>query len=145
MRLAVRRGCRYYQDMVSGTVEEPGRDRVSNEELCIGMLHGSQEWSPDLIRMGAAMLGARGNNPDRLVRLARMERSEVVVRELAKVGNDVEPDNRLWSYLLEHLPERGSVPVGVLPHPTRFVAMTGITREGCGIRRQWIRPSENHG
>ncbi|MEN9732513.1 MAG: hypothetical protein RLZ45_508 [Verrucomicrobiota bacterium] len=145
MRLAVQRGCRYYQDSVTGTVLEPGTDRISNEELCIGLLHGSQDWSPALIRMGAAMLGAHGNRPDQIVRLARMERSEAVVRELAKVGNDVEPDNRLWSYLLEHLPERGAIPAGVLPHPTRFFAMTAITREGRGIRRQWIRPNGSHG
>jgi hypothetical protein len=145
MRLAVRRGCRYYEDTVAGDVADPGKERVSNEELAIGLLHGSLEWSPAAIRMGAALLGARGNDPRKLVRLARMERAEAVVRELAEVGRSVEPTNRFWSCLLEGLPNRSRVPSGILPHPTRFVAMTGITREGRGIRTQWIRPQEAHG
>ena len=32
------------------------------------------------------------------------------------------------------------IPDGVMPHPTRFVAMTGITRKGVGLVTQWIRP-----
>ena len=145
MRLAVQRGCRYYEDIVTGEVVDPGKDRVSNEELAIGLLHGSLEWSPAAIRMGAALLGAKGNDPEKLLRLARMERAEPVVRELAKVGHSVEPNNRFWSRLLEGLADRSPVPSGVLPHATRFVAMTGITREGRGIRSQWIRPGEVHG
>jgi len=145
MRLAVRRGCRYYEDTVSGDVTDPGKHRVSNEELAIGLLHGSLEWSPAAIRMGAALLGARGNDPRKLVRLARMERAEAVVRNLAEVGRSVEPTNGFWSCLLEELPDRSRIPSGVLPHSTRFVAMTGITREGRGIRSQWIRPQEVHG
>jgi hypothetical protein len=77
-----------------------------------------------------------------LMRLARMERAEPVVRSLAEVGRSVEPTNRFWSCLLEELPDRSRIPSGVLPHSTRFVAMTGITREGRGIRSQWIRPQE---
>ena len=145
MRLAVQRGCRFYQDIATGDVVDPGNERISNEELAIGLLHGSLEWSPDALRMGAAVLGARGNDPEKLLRLARMERAELVVRELAKVGRSVEPTNRLWTRLLEGLPDRGRVPAGVLPHPTRFMAMTGLTREGRGIRSQWIRPGEVHG
>jgi hypothetical protein len=64
MRLAVQRGCRYYRDTVTGTVVDPGTDRVPNEELAIGLLHGSWEWSPAALRMGAAMLGARDNDPE---------------------------------------------------------------------------------
>lgn len=144
MRLAVQRGCRYYRDAVHGEVLDPGTNTISNEELSIGLLHGGQEWSPVLIRMGAAMLGARGNDPKRLARLARLERSEVVVREIAKAGNITEPDNTLWSFLLRELPVRGSIPEGVLPHPTRFVAMTAITREGRGVQSRWIRPEPTH-
>lgn len=144
MRLAVQRGCGYYRDAVQGEVLDPGKDQISNEELSIGLLHGGQEWSPALIRMGAAMLGARGNDPKRLARLARLERSEVVVREIARVGNITEPDNSLWSFLLRELPVRGSIPAGVLPHPTRFVAMTAITREGLGVQSRWIRPEQTH-
>ena len=95
--------------------------------------------------MGAAMLGARGNDPRRIARLARMERCEDVVREVARAGSRVEPANEFWSNLLGAIPPRGSVPPGVLPHWTRFVAMTGMSREGIGLRTQWIRPGGAHG
>lgn len=142
MRLAVQRGCRYYRDTVTGTVADPGRNTIPNEELAMGLLHGSWEWSPAALRMGAAMLGARDNDPKKLLRLARMERAESVIRELAKIGRSVEPAYALWSFLLQEIPDRGLIPGGVLPHPTRFMAMTGITREGRGIRSQWIRPED---
>lgn len=145
MRLAVQRGCRYYRDTVTGTVVDPGKDRVPDEDLAVGLLHGSWEYSPAALRMGAAMLGARDNDPRKVLRLARMERAEAVIREVAEAGLRFEPTHRFWSCLLEGLHDRGRVPTGVLPHPTRFVAMTGITRGGRGIRSQWIRPEELHG
>lgn len=88
------------------------------------------------------MMGARGYDPKRLARLTRLERSEAVVREIAKAGNATEPENPLWSFLLQELPDRGSIPNGVLPHPTRFVAMTAMTREGRGVQSRWIRPEQ---
>lgn len=142
MRLAVQRGCRYYRDTVTGTAADPGRNTIPNEELAMGLLHGSWEWSPAILRMGAAMLAANDNDPRKLLRLARLERAEPVVRELAKIGNRVKPTRELWSYLLKELPDRGPIQDGILPHPTRFMAMTGITREGRGIRSQWIRPED---
>lgn len=33
-------------------------------------------------------------------------------------------------------------PPGVLPHPTRYVAMTGFTRQGPGLVVRWIRPEQ---
>ena len=145
MRLAIQRGCRYYEGMACGTVVDPGMEKISNEDLAIGLLHGGLEWSPAALRMGAAMLGARGNDPRRIARLARMERCEDVVREVARAGSRVEPANEFWSNLLGAIPPRGSVPPGVLPHWTRFVAMTGMSREGIGVRTQWIRPGGAHG
>jgi hypothetical protein len=38
------------------------------------------------------------------------------------------------------LPESPEVKDGVMPHPSRFVSMTGITRTGSRPVAIWIRP-----
>lgn len=139
--LAVHRGCRHYS-----TGDEPDDKLVSagdftNEELAIALLHPSLDYDPHRIRCGAAMLGTRGNDARRLARLARLERAEAVVRYVAEAGARFEPDNTFWTQLLERLPDKQIVRPGVLPHPTRFVAMTGYVRgKGLGLVVEWQRP-----
>ncbi|MBL9145857.1 MAG: hypothetical protein JNM99_19415 [Verrucomicrobiaceae bacterium] len=150
--LAVQRGCRYY-DLAneSGVLREepvlrmsssasPTRE-LTNEELSIALLSICQPHSQHGIRVGAAMLGAEGNSASRCASLAIRERCEVVVRHVAECGKKVEPENGFWSDLLALLPETSPAPMDLLPHPTRFVAMTGYTRKGKGVVMQWIRPS----
>lgn len=59
-----------------------------------------------------------------------------------RLGTELEPDNPFWKNLLEHLPP-ATPPTqpDVLPHPTRFVAMSELTRRGQGPVSQWIRPT----
>ena len=49
------------------------------------------------------------------------------------------PENGFWHVLLDFLPQ---VPVegDKLPHPTRFIEMTGIDRGRVGLLTRWIRP-----
>lgn len=149
-RLAVRRGLRYYdshgdsqQDSAAtseGAVCATG-DAMTNEELAIALLSPAASYSQQRLRMGAAMLAAEGNRPESLAGLALRERCGMVVRHIAACGHDVEPENPFWSRLLEQLPADATAPrADVLPHPTRFVAMTGLTRNGAGNLKQWIRP-----
>jgi hypothetical protein len=86
------------------------------------------------------MLGAPGNDPHRLARLAVRERSEVPVRYVAEAGRRFEPENPFWEALVAGLPDTPPPRPGVLPHPTRFVAMTGFTRKGPGLVVEWLRP-----
>ena len=86
------------------------------------------------------MLGAEGNSPERLARLAILERSVVPIRYVAKAGRKFEPENSFWQKLLQALPSSAAPKDGVLPHPTRFVAMTGFTRKGPGLVVEWQRP-----
>lgn len=149
-RLAVSRGLRYYdshgdslksRDSPSTVPEDKINVKLSNEELAIALLSPSAAYSQQRLRMGAAMLGAEGNRPGTIVNLALRERCETVVRHVASCGLDVEPDNSFWQELLDRLPAGHSLsPPDALPHPTRFVAMTGITRDGVGNLKQWIRP-----
>lgn len=71
--------------------------------------------------------------------LERLDSSEAVVRHIAECGNRVEPDNLFWSELLTALPN-SPAKSDVLPHISRFVAMTGVTQRGMETVMQWVRP-----
>jgi hypothetical protein len=86
------------------------------------------------------MLGATGNDVATLARLAVMERAVVPVRYIATAALRFETNNPFWRQLLDRLPQTPLVPEGVMPHPTRFVSMTGISRLGKGPLTIWIRP-----
>jgi hypothetical protein len=74
---------------------------------------------------GQPCWGASANDPAVVAKLAIGERSEEVVRFVAECGRHFEPHNPYWVNLLERLPARDLPKGGVLPHPTRFVAMNG--------------------
>lgn len=86
------------------------------------------------------MLGATGNDVQTLTHLAVAEQAVSCVRYIASAALHFEPGNRFWRQLLDELPDTPPVPDGVMPHPTRFVSMTGFTRQGPGRVTVWIRP-----
>ena len=138
--LAVARGCWHYRspDVIPApTVPETD---FSNEELAAALLSPCLPYSPHTIRLGAAMLGATGNDVETLAHLAVTERCLVAARYIATAALRFEPDNDFWPQLLERLPEAPPPKDGIMPHPTRFVSMTGITRAGIGPVAIWIRP-----
>lgn len=144
--LAVARGCRYY-DAEAGSSSRSDRDapQVSREEfsdveLAMALLSIALPKSQWRLRLGGAMLAAEGNKAEDILRLARMERCEIVTRHVARCGATVEPDNPFWRRLLAGLPRTEEAKPDVLPHLTRFVAMTGLTRNGSETVMQWIRP-----
>jgi hypothetical protein len=138
--LAVQRGCDYYHDGSPLPPAIVAEDKFSNLELAIALLHPGLRYSPHRVRLGAAMLSAKPTTPTAAARLARMECAERVVRYVAEAGTKFEPGNLFWSELLQLLPRPRPLPSGVLPHPTRFVAMTGMTRRGVETVIEWIRP-----
>ena len=138
--LAVQRGCIHYS-----TGSEPAHPlategEFSNEDLALALLSTALRYDPHSVRCGAAMLGAEGNDPRRLARRAVMERCVTPVRYVAEAGRRFEPDTPFWKELLDGLPLECPPRSGVLPHPTRFVAMTGFTRRGPGLVVEWQRP-----
>ena len=114
--LAVQRGCRHYSDGTESNKPLATPEQFSNEELAMALLSIALPYSPHSIRCGAAMLGA------------------------PEAGRKFEPDNPFWSELLAALPAVPPFKSGVLPHPTRFVAMTGFTRRGPELVTEWQRP-----
>lgn len=138
--LAVQRGCVHYSDGSEPAEPLVTEDQFSNEDLALALLCPALRYDPHSLRCGAAMLGAEGNDPRRLARRTVMELSVIPVRYVAEAGRKFEPENPFWTELLEALPPSKPPPPGVLPHPTRFVAMTGFTRRGPGLVVEWQRP-----
>jgi hypothetical protein len=138
--LAVARGCWHYRQPEAPVPPRVPESQFSNEDLALALLSPSQPYSPHTIRLGAAMLGAVGNSPERLARQSKAEGCESVVHHIASAALQFEPDQPLWRELLALLPEARELVSGVLPHPTRFVSMTGFTRSGPGRVTVWIRP-----
>jgi hypothetical protein len=138
--LAIQRGCTYYHDggpLPANAVDE---SLFSNEQLALALLNPALRYDPQTLRLGAAMLSTEGNDPKRIAWVAKLERSEVMVRYVAEAGRRFEPQNPFWQSLLTLLPETLPPKSSAVPHPTRFVAMTGITRRGVETVVQWIRP-----
>ena len=150
-KLAVHRGLRYYDsygDTMSLPHDQAGpsiiakEDTLSNEELALALISLATPYSLQRLRMSAAMIGAQGNKPETIAFLAKRERSEPIVRHIAQCGSEAEPNNPFWKKLLDLLPQTPAPAIDILPHLTRFVAMTGLTRAGKGNRMQWIRPTK---
>ena len=139
-RLAIQRGCDYYHEGDPFPPAGVTGDQFSNEELAIALLNPALRYHPQTLRLGAAMLGAEGNDPETIARLAKHERCEGVVHYVAASGKRFEPQNEFWTKLLSLLPVTPAPKSSVVPHPTRFVAMTGITRRGVETVTEWIRP-----
>jgi len=143
--IAIARGLRYF-GQASGfgngnTMDALNPENFTNGELAIALMSPSLPYSLTRLRMAGAMLGAEDVSPPEILRLARLERCETIVRHIAECAFKVEPLQPLWTTLLEHLPHLPPPPPDILPHPSRFVAMSGFDRTGRTNRMQWIRPA----
>ena len=144
-KLAVRRGCLYYDVRGDRCVVEESpeisvsRAEFSNAELAIALLSDALPSTLLRQRMAAAMLSAQDVDPSQLVPLAHAEHCAEILKYIAKCGADVEPANEFWGAILRAL-EGCKIPSDGMPHPTRFIEMTGITRGKIGIQKHWIRP-----
>lgn len=138
--LAIERGCTYYHDGSDLPLLAVSLEQFSNEELAVALLSPLLPVTPRSIRIAAAVLGTEDLDVARIALLARREQCEPAVRHIAKSGIKFEPGNSFWTQLLGIL-HANSEDTGTLPHPTRFVEMTGIDRGSVGLRTRWIRPN----
>ena len=141
-RLAIERGCNYYS--VAPGPNPLGEVALTNAELAVALLSPKLAFEPWNIRIGAAIMSTSDVKADDLVRLARAENCESLVRYIAECGKQYEPENKSWDELLSLL-ENVQVNRDGLPHPTRFIAMTGMIRGKTGLFTQWIRPGHSPG
>lgn len=147
-RIAIARGLQYFGQSSDPTHERLAKPSMlaldpknfSNEELAIALMSPSLPYSLTRLRMAGAMLGAEGVSALEIRRLARLERCESIVRHIAECAFTVEPHQPFWTSLLEYLPHSPPLAPDILPHLSRFVAMSGLDRTGRANRMQWIRP-----
>jgi hypothetical protein len=138
-RLALRRGCDYYDRDLSPRLPPLGDVPLSNAELAIALVIPSLHPAAREIRLAAAMLGAPDLRAEEVAALAVEENCAEIVRHIALCGRRFEPKNPFWQALVTRLPNV-KVDTDKLPHPTRFVEMTGIDRGKVGVVTRWIRP-----
>ena len=134
-------GCRYYP--LRERVNLPARVHFSQGQIAIALMHPSFEWDPQRLRIAAAMVGALGNDPQQLARLAQQEQCVAPLTYIALAGQNAEPLQPFWTQLLNLLPACAPPPAGVMPHPSRFCALAGKSRPGTSLLSvsAWIRPS----
>jgi hypothetical protein len=140
-RLAVMRGCDYYARDLGPRLPPLGEVPLSNTELAIALIVPSLRPAAREIRLAAALLGAQDVRADDVAMLAVQENCAPVVRHIALCGGRFEPENSFWQTLLIRLPNV-KMDADRLPHPTRFVEMTGIDRGKVGLFTRWIRPRQ---
>ena len=140
-RLAVMRGCDYYGRDLGPRLPPLGEVPLSNTELAIALIAPSLRPAAREIRLAAALLGARDVRADDVAVLAVQGNCAAVVRHIALCGRRFEPENSFWQTLIARLPNVKMDP-NRLPHPTRFVEMTGIDRGKVGLFTRWIRPRQ---
>jgi hypothetical protein len=83
---------------------------------------------------------------DSLARLAVLERAVPVIRHIANAGVETDLEDRTkWRRLLDLLPATPEIPEGRLPHRTRFVSQSGVSRVNGRLKRTtcsvWLRPT----
>lgn len=139
--LAIQRGCDYYDGGRATATLDVSREAFSDAELAVALLSPALRYRPQSLRLGAAMAGSERNSPEELAYLAVQERAEIPLRYVAEVARKFEPENPFWPRLLARLPATPPPKPGVMPHATRFVAMTGLTRRGKETVVEWIRPT----
>src|SRR5712671_3197204 len=82
-RLAIARGCHYYERDLPPRIPPLGDVPLSNGEIAIALIVPSLHPSAREIRLAAALLGTRDAEAEELAALAKQEGCEEVVRHIA--------------------------------------------------------------
>jgi hypothetical protein len=140
LKVAVERGARHYQRTYPEDLP-PDDPTFTNEEIGVALCLGHLRDQPMYIRAAAQLLSSPKTDIPQLVRLAEMERCETVLHHIAAASARINSALEPWASVRRLLRKRRKAPEGVLPHWTRFVSMTGVTREG-GPHTDWLTRDE---
>jgi hypothetical protein len=107
----------------------PGPERLTDEELVVALCQPHCLDHPQMLRPAAQLLSRGQLDATRLLLLARRERVEIVLAELARQALCVEPRHPLWRQLFEAF---GSAPVPRQPllHWTRLAEPIPVRGRG---------------
>lgn len=79
----------------------PSSDVFPNEELVVAICELQRVDQPQLLRLAAQLVSRGAVNVDRLLLLARRERADVVLGELARQALKVEPGHDAWRQIAD--------------------------------------------
>lgn len=135
-KVAIERGTGHYQRDFDPTLPAD-LSAISDEEIGVALCLGQNPYSLDALRVAAQFLSSPRINAARLCRLAAQKRCEPVLLHIAEVARKYAPKQEPWGTLRSQLRPRHVPRTDALPHWTRLVSHTGITREGPP-RTDWL-------
>jgi hypothetical protein len=136
LKVAIERGASHYRRDFDPTLP-PDLPAIGDEEVGVALCLGQNPYNLDSLRVAAQFLSSPRINAECLCRLAVQERCEPVLLHIAGVAEKYAPEQEPWVFLRKHLSPRHVPRSDALPHWTRLVSHTGITREGPP-RTDWL-------
>lgn len=136
LKVAVERGANHYRRDFDPNLPAD-LSAISDEEIGVALCLGQNPYNLDALRVAAQFLSSPRINAERLCRLAEQERCEPVLLHIAEVARKYAPEQAPWATLRNQLRPRHVPRTDALPHWTRLVSHTGITREGPP-RTDWL-------
>lgn len=108
MDVAHARGARVVcrMDVDAANFMAPSPDVFPNEELVVAICALCREDQPQRLRLAAQLVSRGAVNVDRLILMARRERTDVVLGELARQALKVEPGHEVWRRIAAAFPSR---------------------------------------
>lgn len=110
----------------------PGENELSNEELVAAICHGQNEDRPQMLRAAAQLVSQGKVEVDCLCLVARRERVEPVLAEIARQALRVDGQHPVWTALREGLRAAHPVREPIL-HWTRLAVPVPDAR-GCNAQ-----------
>ena len=136
LKVANERGANHYRRDFDSTLPAD-LPAISDEEIGVALCLGQNPYNLDFLRVAAQFLSSPRINAARLCQLAVQERCEPVLLHIAGIAGKYVPEQEPWVSLRKHLRPRRVPRTDALPHWTRLVSHTGITREGPP-RTDWL-------
>lgn len=140
LKIAVERGAKHYQRDFDPALP-PDNLAIADEEIGVALCLGQMPAEPWFIRAAAQLLSSPQVDPQRLARLAEMERVEPVLLHIAATCARMDAAMEPWATLRRQLHPRRTVRTDALPHWTRFAILPGLTRHGYAPP-QWLTRRE---
>ena len=137
LQVAVERGATHYRRDF-GPPLPPDCPAISDEEIGVALCLGQHPYNLDNLRAAAQLLSSPRVDAARLCRLAVRERCEPVLLHMAAVAERFAPTLEPWAYLRQYLPARRVPRLDALPHWSRLVSHTGVTKHGGPPRTDWL-------
>jgi hypothetical protein len=137
LKTAVERGAKHYQRNFDPLLP-PDNPSIPDEEIGIALCLNQLPYQLDNLRAAAQLLSSPRVDAATLCRLAVQERCEPVLVHIATVAERFVPAVEPWAYLRQHLPARPVPRFDALPHWSRLVSHTGITKHGGPPKTDWL-------